>query len=60
MYEGRVGRQPAIVVYVVVLVAVVVAVDVIFFRHLFWQRLAANVGIVAVFAAGYFLVLRRH
>jgi hypothetical protein len=30
-----------------------VGVDVLFFRHQFWERLIANVGIVLVFAAFY-------
>jgi predicted cobalt transporter CbtA len=46
-----VRRQVAIALYVLTLVAVVVGVDVLFFRHHFWARLAANVGIVLVFAA---------
>ena len=37
--------------YVIALVAVVVGVDVLFFRDRFWERLMANVGIVLVFAA---------
>ena len=37
--------------YVVALVAVVVGVDILFFRHRFWERLMVNVGIVLVFAA---------
>jgi len=41
----------AIALYVLTLVAVVVGVDVLFFRHRVWERLAANVGIVLVFAA---------
>ena len=41
------------VIYVVMLVAVVVGVDVLFFRHQFWERLIANVGIVLVFVAFY-------
>jgi hypothetical protein len=40
------------------LVAVVVGVDVLFFRHHFWERLIANVGIVLVFGVIY-LRLRR-
>ena len=36
---------------VLVLVAVVVGVDVLFFRNHFWERLMVNVGIVLVFAA---------
>jgi hypothetical protein len=45
------GRQAAIVLYVLALVAVVVGVDVLFFKHHFWERLVVNVGIVLVFAA---------
>jgi predicted cobalt transporter CbtA len=52
-------RQAAIALYVLALVAVVVGVDVLFFRHQFWARLIANVGIVLVFAAVYFRFLRR-
>jgi hypothetical protein len=47
------------VLYALVLVAVVVSVDVLFFRHHFAERLAANIGIVLVFAAFYFRFLRR-
>lgn len=31
--------------------AVVVSVDLLFFRDRFWERLIANIGIVLVFAA---------
>jgi hypothetical protein len=54
-----VGRQAVIVLYVLVLIAVVVGVDVLFFRHQFWARLAANVAIVLVFGAFYVRFLRR-
>jgi len=47
------GRQAAVVLYALVLIAVVVGVDVLFFRDRFWQRLMVNVGIVLVFAAFY-------
>jgi hypothetical protein len=40
------------------MVAVVVGVDVLFFRHHFMVRLVANVGIVLVFAAFYTTFLR--
>jgi hypothetical protein len=43
------NRRP--VLYVLALVAVVVGVDVLFFRHHFWARLIVNVGIVLVFVA---------
>ena len=45
--------------YVLVMIAVVVGVDVAFFRHRFWERLAVNVGIVLVFGAFYARFLRR-
>ena len=45
--------------FVLVLIAVVVGVDVLFFRNQFWVRLIANVGIVLVFAAFYFRFLKR-
>jgi hypothetical protein len=54
-----VGRSAAGVLYVLAMVAVVVGVDLLFFRgggH-FWERLAANVGIVLVFGAFYFRFL---
>jgi uncharacterized membrane protein len=45
-------------VYVVALIAVVVGVDVLFFRDRFWERLIANIGIVLVFAAFYLRLLK--
>jgi hypothetical protein len=53
------GRQAAIVLYALALVAVVVGVDVLFFRHHTWERLIVNVGIVLVFGAFYFRFLKR-
>ena len=47
------GRQAVVVLYVLAMVAVVVGVDVLFFRNRFWERLMVNVGIVLVFAAFY-------
>jgi hypothetical protein len=52
------GRLPAIALYVLALVAVVVSVDVLFFRDRFWERLLVNVGIVLVFAAFYLRFLK--
>ena len=45
--------------YVLAMVAVVIVVDVLFFRHHFWARLLVNVGIVLVFGAFYLRFLRR-
>jgi len=54
-----VGRPAIFIPFVLALVAVVVAVDILFFRHQPGLRLIANVGIVAVFAGFYFLRLQR-
>jgi hypothetical protein len=54
-----VGRQAVVVLYVLALVAVVVGVDILFFKHHFWERLAVNVGIVLVFGAFYLRFLKR-
>lgn len=40
-------------IFILALIAVVVAVDVLFFRDHVWLRLAANVGIVLLFGAFY-------
>jgi hypothetical protein len=53
------GRQVAVELYVLALVAVVVSVDVLFFRNRFWERLMVNVGIVLVFAAFGLRFLKR-
>jgi NAD/NADP transhydrogenase beta subunit len=52
------GRQVAVVLYVVGMAAVIVAVDFLFFRHRFWERLTVNIGIALVFAAFYLRFLR--
>jgi hypothetical protein len=53
------GRQIAVVLYVVAMAAAIVGVDFVFFRHRFWERLIVNIGIVLVFAAFYLIFLRR-
>jgi hypothetical protein len=53
------GRQTGVVLYVLALIAVVVGVDVLFFRHRFWERLLVNVGIVLAFGAFYLRFLKR-
>jgi len=52
------GRRIAIVLYVVAMTAIIVGVDVMFFRSRFWERLTANIGIVLVFAAFYLRFLK--
>jgi len=53
------GRQAAGVLYALALIAVVVGVDVLFFRHHFLERLLVNIGIVLVFGAFYLRFLKR-
>ena len=52
------GRSATAARYVVAMVGLIVAVDVLFFRDHPWARLAVNVGIVLVFVAFYFRFLR--
>jgi hypothetical protein len=47
------GRQIAVVLYLVAMAAVIVGVDFMFFRNRFWERLIVNIGIVVVFVAFY-------
>ena len=53
------GSRTPIALYVLVLIAVVIAVDILFFKNRFWERLMVNVGVVLVFAAFYFRFLKR-
>ena len=53
------GRQIAAVLYGLAMAAVIVGVDLLFFRNRFWERLMANIGIVLVFAAFYFRFFNR-
>ena len=51
-------RNIYVVLYVLVLMAVIVTVDVLFFKNRFWERLMVNIGIVLVFAAFYLRFLK--
>jgi uncharacterized membrane protein len=51
--------QMTTALYVALMAAVIVAVDFLFFRNRFWERLAVNLGIVLVFGAFYFRFLKR-
>ena len=57
--KAEMGRKIGAALYVLAMVAVIVGVDILFFRNRFWERLAANIGIVLVFTAFYFRFLRR-
>ena len=52
-------RQISVVLYVAAMVAIIVGVDVAFFRDRFWERLMVNVGMVLVFGAFYLRFLGR-
>jgi hypothetical protein len=52
------ATNTSVVIYILVLIAVIVGVDLLFFRDQFWARLMANVGIVLVFVAFYLRFLR--
>lgn len=51
--------QVVVVLYAVAMAAIIVGVDVAFFRNRFWERLMVNIGIVLVFAAFYMRFLKR-
>lgn len=53
------GKPAVGVLYALAMVAVVVGVDVLFFKHHFWARLLVNIGIVLVFGAFYLRFLKR-
>ena len=46
-------KNMSVVLYVVALIAVIVSVDILFFKNRLWERLMVNIGIVLVFAAFY-------
>lgn len=59
MRQSAMAKPMIAVPYVVAMIVVIVAVDVLIFRHYFWERLTVNVGIVLVFAALYFRFLKQ-
>ena len=51
--------QTATALYVLLMAVVIAAVDLLFFKNRFWERLTVNVGIVLIFGALYFRFLKR-
>jgi hypothetical protein len=47
-----------VMLYIVALIAIVVSVDLLFFKNRFWERLMVNIGIVLVFAAFFLRFLK--
>jgi hypothetical protein len=52
------SKNVVTVLYVLAMVSTIVIVDVLFFRHRFWERLVVNIGIVLVYIAFYFAFLK--
>ena len=48
-----------VVLFVLIMIAVVVSVDLLFFKNLFWYRLLANIAIVLAFLAFYLMFLKK-
>ena len=53
------GTRMVAVIYVIIMVALIVGLDVAVFRHHFLARLLANIGLVLLVAA-FYLVYARH
>jgi Mn2+/Fe2+ NRAMP family transporter len=51
-------KSVSVGLYAGVLIAVVVSLDLLFFRNRFWERLIVNIGVVLVFAAFYLRFLK--
>lgn len=45
-------------IFLASIIVVIVAVDLLFFRDRFWERLIVNVGIILIFAAFYLRFLK--
>jgi hypothetical protein len=52
-------KKIQIVLFVLAMITVVVSVDILFFRNHVWGRLVANISIVLVFAAFYFIFRKK-
>ena len=47
------GKPVLLAAYVLAMISIIFGVDVLLFRHHFWPRLMANIGIVLIFGACY-------
>lgn len=47
------SRPITVVLYVAAMIAIIIGIDVAFFRSRIWERLMANIGVVLLFAAFY-------
>ena len=51
-------RQTITALYVILMAAAIVVIDVLFFKNRFWERLTVNIGLFLVVAAFYFRFLK--
>jgi hypothetical protein len=58
---AQLGKQVPTLIFIAAMVAVIVGLDLSFFRSRswFWERLSANIGVALVFAAFYFRFIWR-
>ena len=52
------GNKTTALLYILLMILIIVAVDFLFFRNRFWERLIVNIGIVFVFATVYMIFLK--
>ena len=50
--------QMATILYLLLMAAVIVTVDLLVFKDRFWERVTVNVGLVLIFIAFYFRFLK--
>lgn len=50
--------QMATILYLLLMAAVIITVDLLFFKDRFWERVTVNVGLVLIFIAFYFRFLK--
>jgi hypothetical protein len=53
------NKSATLIIYVVLMIIVIVAGDLLFFRHRFRARLIANIAIVLAFLIVYLMFLRQ-
>ena len=51
-------KNATIAIYLIAMVVTVVAVDILFFRQHFWERLLSNIGIVMIYISFYLRFLK--
>jgi len=52
------GKNAMIIIYILAMVATVVILDIVLFRHRFRERLMANIGIILIYGAFYLAFLK--